>query len=254
MYTEFGGKVTRWCTLNEPAVYTLGGYVSADFPPGQRDAFDTVCHVVANLCRAHVALYRTIKAVQARCGYPTASVGLVKSVFPLHPARWWHPLDRFFTRAYDALYHDVWFDFMTTGRFRIYLPGRPFPALAFDDPMAPACHDFIGLNYYSHYHIHASIGWQGLVVGLRHLSLPHTVMSDMPYPLFAEGLYHALARLHTLFPETPIYITECGVADKHDCIRHLHLRRYLYAVSKARRDFGVPVKGFFYWTLMDKYV
>ena len=50
----------------------------------------------------------------------------------------------------------------------------------------------------------------------------------------------------------PIIITENGIADAKDDRRHLFIRRYLYALSRAMRD-GAIVKGYFYWSLYDNF-
>jgi len=75
-------------------------------------------------------------------------------------------------------------------------------------------------------------------------------MTDFAYPIYPEGLYRAIQRISVL--GGPIYITENGIADEIDDRRHLWIRRYLYAVSKAIKD-GYPVKGYFYWSLLDNF-
>lgn len=71
-------------------------------------------------------------------------------------------------------------------------------------------------------------------------------MTDMPHPIYPEGLYRGLVRIRDNFPDIPIYVTENGVADDQDDRRSLYLRRYLYALSKAIKD-GCNVKGYYYW-------
>ena len=75
-------------------------------------------------------------------------------------------------------------------------------------------------------------------------------MTDMPYTIYAEGIYRAIKLVSTL--GYPIIITENGVADKKDKIRSEYISKYLYAVRKAIDD-GYNVIGFYYWSLMDNF-
>ena len=71
-------------------------------------------------------------------------------------------------------------------------------------------------------------------------------MTDMDYPMYAEGLYQALQRLSCAYPGLPLYITENGVADRDDSRQLLFVKRYIYAMSKAIKD-GVDLRGMIYY-------
>lgn len=70
------------------------------------------------------------------------------------------------------------------------------------------------------------------------------VMTDMYYPLYAQGLYECLMQAKEY--RVPIYITETGCADKSDKVRPLMIDEYLRATLRAMRD-GADVRGFYYW-------
>ena len=76
------------------------------------------------------------------------------------------------------------------------------------------------------------------------------IMTDMPYTIYAEGIYRAIKFISQL--NKPIIITENGVADKDDSFRSVYIARYLYAVRKAISD-GYNVTGYYYWSLMDNF-
>ena len=78
---------TLWCTINEPNVYALEGYVDGKFPPGQSNVVRPF-RVEANLLRGHAAAYRAIHAVQ-----PEARVGFAHHHRPMKPRYSWFPLD-----------------------------------------------------------------------------------------------------------------------------------------------------------------
>src|SRR5512141_1349636 len=59
-----------WCTINEPNVYALSGYVLETFPACHK-GLRVAIHVQANMLRAHAVAYRTIHQIQpeARVSY-----------------------------------------------------------------------------------------------------------------------------------------------------------------------------------------
>jgi len=95
--------------------------------------------------------------------------------------------------------------------------------------------DFIGLNYY----FHQSFG--------KEERLPR---SDMGWPIFPEGICHVLLELARY--QKPIYVTENGIADAADDKRAYFIREHLYQIHKAIEG-GAPVKGYFYWSLLDNF-
>jgi beta-glucosidase len=50
----------------------------------------------------------------------------------------------------------------------------------------------------------------------------------------------------------PIYVTETGVPDNDDSKRPRFLLTHLAAVHRALNE-GVPVKGFYFWSLVDNF-
>ncbi|KAK9867235.1 hypothetical protein WJX84_008526 [Apatococcus fuscideae] len=105
--------------------------------------------------------------------------------------------------------------------------------------------DFIGINYYGR----VLIDWK-----FKTVCHPGETMTDMPFPLYAEGLYEAIADLSKA--GVPLYVTESGVADNHGrsdkALRQKYLDTYLPEVERAVRD-GYDCRGFMYWTLIDNF-
>ncbi|MEM9490929.1 MAG: family 1 glycosylhydrolase [Myxococcota bacterium] len=240
MFAEYGEAVELWCTINEPAVFTTEGWFRGIFPPGKQDP-QLSAEVLANLVTAHTEIYRAIKAMP---GGERAQVGLVKNIFQFDPDRRYHLGDWAVAGVLDHIFNDAILDCLKTGEFRASGPGI---SLRRDIPDAPSSLDFIGLNYYSHFRVR----WKfDRVAPFDMVERPGDIRTDMPYPIYAEGLYRALIRIAEL--GWPIYVTENGIADATDDRRELFIRRYLYALSRAVRD-GVDVRGYFYWTLMDNF-
>ena len=76
-----------------------------------------------------------------------------------------------------------------------------------------------------------------------------------------ESLYWAPHHLMKLWNVKDIYITEngCGAADDpapdgaiYDTDRIMFLRSYLTQLQRATSE-GVPVRGYFHWSLMDNF-
>jgi beta-glucosidase/6-phospho-beta-glucosidase/beta-galactosidase len=69
-------------------------------------------------------------------------------------------------------------------------------------------------------------------------------MTDMYYPVHAQGLYEALVQAKEY--KVPVYITETGCADRSDAVRPVMIDQYVRATLRAMRD-GADVRGFYYW-------
>jgi len=83
----------------------------------------------------------------------------------------------------------------------------------------------------------------------------------MGWEVYPDGLYELLVRLHRDYKIPEIYITENGAAFKdevtpdgkvHDERRLNYLREHFLRAHKAIQD-GVPLKGYFVWSLMDNF-
>lgn len=241
MFQEFGAKVRWWCTLNEPEVLASQGWFAGIFPPGKKDPQLTAV-VLSNLMRAHGRMYRAIKAMP---GGHDAEVGLVKDIFQFDADRRWHLGDAAVANVLDLVMNESILEALHTGRFALKVPG--LMSLDVSVVEAAGSLDFIGLNYYSHYRVRFKAD---LAEPFTLRQRPDERQTDMPYPVYPEGLYRALQRIGRL--KVPVLITENGVADAADTLRDDFIRRYLYAVHRARQD-GVDVRGFYYWSLMDNF-
>lgn len=241
VFRRLGPLVPRWCTLNEPEVFATQGWFNGIFPPGKKDPQLTAV-VLCNLVRAHGRVYRALKALPH--GHDV-EIGLVKDIFQFDPSRRWFLPDLLISRALDDVFNGSILAALETGHFRLKVPGL----IELDAPCLEAAGtlDFVGLNYYSH-----------LLVRFKpspsqpfdFVTRRGDVQTDMPYPIYAEGFYRALKRIGGL--RVPVYVTENGIADDRDDRRATFIRRYLYALSRAR-DEGVDIRGYYYWSLMDNF-
>jgi beta-glucosidase len=164
-------------------------------------------------------------------------------------------------QRYDGYYNR----FFLSGIFRKEYPADVMEALAphmpqgwendFDLIGEPL--DWCGLNYYTRQLIAPAEGpWPSLktVEG----PLPKTAMEWEIYP---EGLKHFLKRTHEDYTHgLPLYVTENGMASYdtlengavYDPARMDFLDAHLAKVREAIAE-GVPVAGYYTWSLMDNY-
>ena len=99
--------------------------------------------------------------------------------------------------------------------------------------------DFIGVNYYFH------MVTKGLKAEFSTID-----PTDMGWGMYPEGIYHVLKKLRMF--KKPIYITECGIADRQDIYRSWYIAEILRQTHRAVAD-GVDVRGFMYWALIDNF-
>ncbi|KAG2497616.1 hypothetical protein HYH03_004360 [Edaphochlamys debaryana] len=234
----FGPQVKLWATLNEPTCYAFVGHVLGVGPPGRLLDLAGAGRVLSSLLRAHSAAYAAIKALP---GGADAQVGLVNHHLSFEPLGK-GVLYLLAKLASDWLSYlwgwDVMERWLLTGRFE----WAPVPGvrLSWEHPSGrPPC-DWWGINYYTSACV---CSWS-----LQSACRPGQRMTDMGYPLSAEGMYRCIKRCSTY--GMPLYVTETGVADARDDQRAAMIQSYMAAVLRAMEE-GCDVRGVYYWTLVD---
>lgn len=230
---------TLWCTINEPNVYALSGYVASVFPPGKRD-MKLGMRVQANMLKAHAAAYRAIHELQ-----PEARVGYALHYRPQVPARAWSPLDRLMRKIRYAGINLAFPTGISTGVMRTPL-GR-FPV-----PEAKGTQDYFGLNYYSVDTVAFDIRKPGELF-MRAFFPPDSDFSATKFIAnLPTGLFDSLRWVQHTYPGLPILVTENGVEDDQDLMRPRYLARHVHQMWRAV-NFNWPVKGYFHWSLVDNF-
>lgn len=243
LFEEFGEKVPLWCTFNEPGPFSVMGWLLGVFPPGKKSP-RLHGQVLRNLCLAHL---RVVEKIRAMPGGDAVKIGLVKNIFQLDPWRRWSPLDWALCRLADHVYNESVLEFLRSGRFRYRVP---FLVNMDEQLMGPGLEDrgdFVGLNYYANLLLDPFMRREP---PFEVRSRPGQIPTDMPYNIYAEGLWRALHRIRSV--GLPVWITENGVPDARDDRRATWIRRYLYALRRAMAE-GVEVRGFCYWSLLDNF-
>ncbi|HUL76197.1 MAG TPA: family 1 glycosylhydrolase [Vicinamibacteria bacterium] len=240
---RFGADVQLWITLNEPNVQMYLGYVLGDWPPQKKSPAEAV-RAFVGLLRGHAA---AAKALRAAC--PGARIGVANNVMLLEPRSRLMLSDWLGAAFVDQFWNWAFADAVRDGRARLRLPGATL-----DEPVdgLPGSVAFFGLNYYFRYFVRMAPWTPETFVltpgpGLRSELGGTSPVGDSP----PEALFLLMRKAWTGY-HLPIYITEGGIADDKGTTRGPLIRGQVEAIRRARAE-GIPVEGYFHWTLVDNF-
>jgi beta-glucosidase len=239
-------RVTLWCTINEPMVYSGQSYLIGVWPPGEK-SLHAALKVGINLTRAHAAAYHTLHEI-----VPAVQVGLAKHIVSWSPHRAWVPTDHLVARMVNHFTNGVILDAIARGQGHF-----PFKRAQWVKDAANTL-DWLGINYYQRYR-----------VGIRFRSFLRTFFPALPAGIFyqgaepcyqkgpgtwgeihPEGLFETLRAVNQY--HIPVYITENGIPDKNDENRPRFILTHLHQIWRAIQH-GIPVKGYYHWSLVDNF-
>jgi beta-glucosidase len=234
-------RVRRWVTLNEPVVFMLGGYLAGEIPPGYR-SFSRSAAALENLLRAHAEAAARLKARHAG-----ARVLVAHNMLDFAPDRPASRLDGRLVAEAEALYNRALVEALATGRVRWAFPGEGRTEFAI--PELPASIDDLGVNYYSRVHLRFR-GLPGRAGEFFYRDPRGRGLTQTGWEIHPEGLERVLRVAAEC--GRPILITENGIATGDDRVRRDFLREHALVLAHARRT-GLPVEGYFHWSLLDNF-
>ena len=256
---RLGDRVGHWITHNEPWCIAHLGYEQGTHAPGVQSP--ELALVVAH----HLLLSHGRALPVLRANAPRAEAGIVLVLTVAHPASA-SEADRDAARALDGSFNRWFLD---------PLHGRGYPADAIADRVRlghlahadmPFVHpgdleaiatpaDFLGVNYYSRIVVRAGgAGPEAVQVA------PESERTAMGWEVHPQGLYDVLVRVTRAYGPARIHVTENGAAFDDppgparltDGRRIDYLRTHVAAARRAIAD-GVPLRGYFVWSLMDNF-
>jgi beta-glucosidase len=253
---RLGDRVKNWITHNEPWCTSIHGNLDGMHAPGLKDTATAlqVCH--------NVLLSHGLAVPVIRANVDGAKVGIALSLHPIEAASD-SEADRQAVVRHDA-FRNRWFLDSLHGRGYPSVPlemlGKDAPEVHAGDMDAIAVRtDFLGVNYYFPEVVRndpAAGFLQTAVV------LPEgRQRTDFGWEVAPDGLTSLLVRIAREYEPGTMYVTENGSCyDDHvgadgsieDTARREFLVRHLKAVRSAREQ-GVPVKGYFAWSLLDNF-
>jgi len=258
---RLGDRVAHWTTHNEPWCIATLGHEHGEHAPGHTDPSEAlrVAH--------HVLLSHGWAAERVRRSAPEAELGIVLNLAPGWPASD-DPADLDAARQHDGAFNRWYLDPLFRGRYpedavadrirRGHLESAEPSWLRegdLDDIAARL--DFLGVNYYGRVVVRA--GADGCPVPVR--VVPEEELTDMGWEVFPHGLHDLLVRLDREYAPPALWVTEDGAAyaDRPDAegrvadVRRIDfLRGHVAAAARAVAD-GVPLRGYFVWSLLDNF-
>ena len=257
MAQAFGDRIGHWTTLNEPWTFCWSGHASGEDAPGLTDG------AKGGLAASHHALLAHGLAVpRIRAAAPKAQVGIVLDLNVAEPASP-SPQDQTAARHFDLAQNRFYLDALFKGHYPaelLDLCADILPDIR-DGDLATIAQplDYLGVNIYRRSVMAAGTEWPPL--NFARVSPPGEYTA-VGYEIFPRCIHDVLIYVHETYGPKAIYIAENGMAtaietpDAQGNIQDLQRAAYyvdhIAEMERARRK-GVPVKGYFAWTLMDNF-
>ncbi len=250
---RIGDRVWSAAPINEPWCVTWLSHFLGQHAPGMRDIRATA------RAMHHVGLAHG-RSIQAMRALGMTNLGTVCNF------EYATPVDGSPEASAAATLYDGYYNrFFLGGMFNGVYPADVLEGLGphmpdrWDDDMGVVSTpvDWCGINYYTRKIIAPNDGpWP------HHEEAPgHLPKTQVGWEVFPQGLHAFLKRTHEGYTRgLPLYVTENGMANDDrisngavkDTARIDYLDAHLAQVKKAA-DEGVPVKGYFVWSLMDNF-
>ena len=260
---SLGDRAKNWITHNEPAVVAWMGYSTGQHAPGLKD-YGLGVRAAHHLLLSHGQAVPVIRANSSN-----AEVGITLDIswrIPASNSR----ADRELVRRDDGL----WFRW-----FADPLYGRGYPSDKVEDftkigalsngldfvqagdmETIATPTDFMGLNYYSRNVYRADGADNDPQLVFAQPRMPEH-WTEMGWEIYPDGLTNILGRVYFNYQPRKLYITENGASystppDENgnvaDELRTHYLRTHFAAAYRAIQT-GVPLAGYFVWSLMDNF-
>ena len=250
---RIGDRMFNAAPINEPWCVTWLSHFLGQHAPGLRD-------IRATARAMHHVLLAHGRAIEVMRGLGMSNLGAVVN------NEWATPADespdaRSAADLYDGYYNRFFLEGMFKGRYpKNVLEGlEPHLPTGWQDdfPTITAPLDWVGINYYTRKVIAPDASpWPG------HCEIEGPLeKTQMGWEIYPQGLHDFLVRTATEYSGAlPIYVTENGMASADRVIggavpddhRQAYLEAHLQA-ARASLDKGVPLAGYFFWSLLDNY-
>nr|WP_249780968.1 GH1 family beta-glucosidase [Bradyrhizobium sp. dw_78] len=252
-------RIRNFFTINETGRFVYFGYGSGIDAPGLQLPQGALNQVHHNVALAHGLAVQTIRA-KGRAG---TRVGPAENIAACLPA-----IDtpdniraaEIATRELNAGFLNVILEGKYTEAFLAYA-GKDAPKYTAEElKIIGSPIDFLGLNIYApQSYVVASDRAPGFEVLPIPASFPH--MSSEWLRIGPEAAYWVPRLAAKVWNVDTIYISENGTSSidqltpdgkVYDLDRIMYLRNYLAQLQRATAE-GVPVRGYFLWSLMDNF-
>jgi beta-glucosidase len=233
--------VDLFATLNEPNIFLYGGFAEGILAPGHRRSDKALLPVLRHLLRCHAGAYRAIKKAR-----PDAQVGIAHQFAAFEPESNARPLEWLVAGKLEQTFTWLFPDAIKTGAFA--MTTRTGEVVLEEFPEVKGTADFMGVNYYERMLVRVPGGWN--LRGMEVLNDHRDTKEIWPRENNPAGFRDLLQTVSERYG-LPIYVTENGRAHPDDAQRTAFLRDHLQVVGHAVDVLKLPVKGYFWWSLLD---
>ncbi len=255
---QISDRVKHFMTMNEISTFIDLGYGNGTHAPGLKLSPAKLAQARHYAVLGHGLAVQAIRA-KAKPGTKVGSAENLSAVTPVFAAPEHVAAARKAMVEENAGYLTV----MRTGKYTdLYLQklGADAPKFTPEDMTAIGSKlDFQGINIYTPTFVRADSSPQGYTVVRPPSSYPHMFSSWLT--IGPSALYWAPKLAEEAFHLGEIYITENGCSSNdipaadgeiYDTDRVMYLRSYLTELQRGVSE-GVPVRGYFCWSLLDNY-
>jgi beta-glucosidase len=217
---NLGADVKYWMTFNEPILNVVAGYVQGTIPP-QVKSIKRAKVVLSNMIEAHKQAYQVIHSNDL-----DAVVGSTQAM-------------QRGSGAPNTIANQLVAGYLTD-----------YANWKFLDATRDQT-DFVGIQYYGPTLFGLAFGGSSVVTVKNSENTKAQFRSDAGREIYPKGIFDLISESYKRYGK-PIIITENGIADADDVLRGQYISDHLYWVKKAV-DEGIPVNGYFYWSLLDNF-
>jgi len=256
--SKLGDLIKQWMTMNEMASFIDIGYGRGVHAPGLQLSKQKLAQA------RHWAVYGhglAVQAIRANAGQG-ARIGCAENVVPAIPA-YNAPEQIEAAKKAFVVMNSPYLTVMHTGQYTdgyLKMLGADAPVFTAEELKVIATPtDFQGINIYTATPVRAAENERGFEVMRAPASYPH--MASPWLSIGPEALYWVPKLAAETLGIKEIYITENGCSsddvvaedgEVYDTDRVMYLTAYLTQLQRAVSE-GVPVKGYFLWSLLDNY-
>ena len=221
--SNLNGLVTDFCTINEPNIYAVNCFLYGEWLNEEKNYFNCM-KVLRNMSKCHIEAYKLIHSL-----IKNSKVGIALNLINFIPQRKNNIFDRLGKKIYDYCFNDLMSYSMGYGKYMFPMRIKAKQGNFFD---------YFGINYYSSNTI------KGFKMG-KDDSWPR---NDLDWGITPFGFDAIINKIHMMFPDKEIFITENGTCDKLDKFRS----KYLFDHLKIANNYGF-IKRYYHWTFMDNF-
>lgn len=255
---SFKDRVKYWMVMNEPSVFTGGGYFLGIHAPGRsglKNFIPATHHVILSMAEGGRILREKLPS--------SAQIGTTFSCSHIEPYRQ-TPKDIAAANRADALINRLFIEPVLGMGY----PIKEVPALKKiekyfkpgDEDRMRFDFDFIGLQNYTREMVEYSFFTPYIGARLVKAKQRNVPLTQMGWEVYPPSIYHVIKKFSDYPQIKNIVITENGAAFPDELIdgkvndekRINYLHDYLQQVLKAKNE-GSNVTGYFVWTLTDNF-